>query len=62
MKENNNIIIFLSLVMPNSYPRDGISNRHLTTIKDSYHLTYPYPTRGVDKKRIRTRVVNALVV
>ena len=22
--------------MPNSYPRDGILNQHLTTIKDSY--------------------------
>ena len=28
-----------SLVMPNSYPRDGIFNPHLTTIKDSYILT-----------------------
>ena len=27
-----------SLVMPNSYPRDGIFNQHLTTIKDSYSL------------------------
>ena len=25
-----------SLVMPNSYPRDGIFNQHLTTTKDSY--------------------------
>ena len=25
-----------SLVMPNSYPRDGIFNRHLIAIKDSY--------------------------
>ena len=25
-----------SLVMPNSYPRDGIFNQYLTTIKDSY--------------------------
>ena len=25
-----------SLVMPNSYPHDGIFNPHLTTIKDSY--------------------------
>ena len=25
-----------SLVMPKSYPRDGIFNQHLTTIKDSY--------------------------
>ena len=25
-----------SLVMPNSYPRDGIFNPHLTTIKVSY--------------------------
>ena len=27
-----------SLVMPNSYHRDGIFNQHLTTIKDSYIL------------------------
>ena len=27
-----------SLVMPNSYPDDGIFNQHLTTIKDSYNL------------------------
>ena len=27
-----------SLVMPNSYPRDGIFNSHLSTIKDSYSL------------------------
>ena len=27
-----------SLVMPKSYPRDGIFNQHLTTIKDSYNL------------------------
>ena len=26
-----------SLVMPNSCPRDGIFNPHLTTIKDSYN-------------------------
>ena len=29
----------VSLVMPNSYPRDGIFNPHLTTIKNSYSLT-----------------------
>ena len=28
-----------SLVMPNSYPRDGIFNPNLTTIKDSYMLS-----------------------
>ena len=28
-----------SLVMPNSYPCDGIFNLHLTTIKDSYNRT-----------------------
>ena len=28
-----------SLVMPNNYPRDGIFNQHLTTIKYSYILT-----------------------
>ena len=26
-----------SLVMPNSYPREGIFNPHLKTIKDSYN-------------------------
>ena len=30
-----------SLVMPNSYPRDGIFNPHLTTIKDSYIIASP---------------------
>ena len=29
-----------SLVMLNSYPRDGIFNQHLTTIKDPYILAY----------------------
>ena len=27
-----------SLVIPNNYPHDGISNPHLTTIKSSYIL------------------------
>ena len=27
-----------NLVMPNSYPRDGIFNPHLTTMTDSYIL------------------------
>ena len=27
-----------SLVIPNSYPRDGIFNPNLTTIKDSYSI------------------------
>ena len=31
--------ITASLMMPNSYPNDGIFNPHLTTIKDSYILT-----------------------
>ena len=31
-----NSVTRVSLVMPNSNPRDGIFNRHLTTIKDSY--------------------------
>ena len=30
-----------SLMMPNIYPRDGIFNQHLTTIKDSYNLQAP---------------------
>ena len=29
-----------SLMMPNSYPRDGIFNPHITTIKDSYNFTH----------------------
>ena len=29
-----------SLLMPNSYPHDGIFNPHLTTITDSYILSY----------------------
>ena len=29
-----------SLVMPNSYPLDGIFNPNLTTIKDSYRQLY----------------------
>ena len=29
----------VSLVMPNSYPCDGIFNPHLTAIEDSYNLT-----------------------
>ena len=28
-----------SLMIPNSYPHDGIFSPHLTTIKDSYSLT-----------------------
>ena len=35
-----------SLVMLNSYPRDGIFNQHFTTIKDSYIL-YPGDYYGV---------------
>ena len=30
-----------SLVMPNSYPHDGIFNQHLTTIKDFYNVALP---------------------
>ena len=29
-----------SLVMPNSYPRDGIFSQHLTIIKDPYSLAF----------------------
>ena len=32
----------VSLVMPTSYPRDGIFSLHLTTIKDSY-MRYQTP-------------------
>ena len=35
-----------SLVMPNSYPRDGIFNPHLTTIKVSYIL-FRVKTTGI---------------
>ena len=37
-----------SLVMPNNYPRDGIFNQHLTTIKDSY-ITPDNVVRGNQK-------------
>ena len=49
-----------SLVMPNRDPRDGNFRPCLKTVKDTYNLTYPYPTRGIDKNRITTRVVNIL--
>ena len=39
-----------SLLMPNSYPRDGIFNPHLTTIKDSYNLK-PHFSRGTAQRR-----------
>ena len=32
------------------------------TSADKPYLTYPYPIRGMDKKRITTRDVNTLVV
>ena len=32
------------------------------TSADKSYLTYPYPTRGIDKNRIPTHVVNTLVV
>ena len=38
--------IFASLVMPNSYPRDGIFNPNLKSIKDSYIVT---PTLATSK-------------
>ena len=31
-----------SLLLPNSYPQDGIFNLHLTAIKDSYNLLAIY--------------------
>ena len=44
-----------SLVMPNSYPRGGIFNPHLTTIKDSYNLNqiqWPSKTKDICYKII----------
>ena len=44
MQEKESIMVvrcelkILSLMMPNSYPRDGIFNPHLRTIKDFYSL------------------------
>ena len=32
------VTVRASLEMPNSYPRNGIFNQHLTIIKDSYSL------------------------
>ena len=36
-----------SLVMPNSYPRDGIFNPILTTIKDSYMHAFTHVGRVI---------------
>ena len=36
-----------SLVMPSSYPRDGIFNPNLTTVKDSYNLVHVYSADNV---------------
>ena len=33
---HNGYSVQIDLVMPNSYPHDGIFSQHLTTIKDSY--------------------------
>ena len=38
-----------SLLMPNSYHRDGMVNPHLTTIKHSYNL-YRSASRGLRTK------------
>ena len=35
-----------SLVIPNSYPHDGIFNTHLTSVKDSYILPWVVPSSG----------------
>ena len=40
-----------SLGMPNSYPRDGFVNPHLTTIKDSYN-----PKQQIKRRRILTKM------
>ena len=45
MQENLSVMVVRwklkipSLDMPNSYPRDGIFNPHLKTIKDTYMLS-----------------------
>ena len=42
------------------YTRQG--NFEIFTSAVKSYLTYPYPTRGIYKNRITTRVVNTLVV
>ena len=39
------------IVMPNSYPRDGIFNQHLTTIKDSYIVLCFYRHPGQNRSK-----------
>ena len=39
-----------SLVMPNSYPRDGIFNPHLTSMKDSYIFYFVCPSSCLSQK------------
>ena len=54
-----------SLVMPNSYPRDGIFNPHLTTIKDSYNLYLSHamrkPVNAICEQHLRS-LISASVV
>ena len=38
---HNGYSVQIDLVMPNSYPRDGMLSQHLTTIKDSYIVFLP---------------------
>ena len=50
-------------MMPNSYPRDGIFNQHLTTIKDSYILTCKHCVYGdtqQDMSRLMTKPETSL--
>ena len=42
-----------SLLMPNSYPRDGIFNQHLTIIKDSYSFVHRLLTDNFSTGTIR---------
>ena len=45
-----------SVVMPNSYPCDGIFNQHLTTIKDSYVTKYKKKKKLCDNKSFKYKL------
>ena len=50
-----------SLVMPNSYPRDGIFKQHLTTIKDSY-IRLKNKTKLTCRKKVRVGISENLFI
>ena len=47
-----------SLMMPNNYPRDGIINQLLTTIKDSYSLGRHLVRGPIHRRAVRAKHVH----